>query len=176
MSSTDPSGKPSADTDQQPEPVAARPDLPTDDASRAAAGPDRPEPAVEGDAPGTPSRLVFRHSALGILAAVLFLVCALPLMLSVPFFWLVLVVPIAFVVWLVRVRTIVDGDTVTARTVVGSRRVAWDDIASLRLGRRSALTAVLADDTTVALPAVHLRDLPALAVASGGRVPDPTVE
>ncbi|MDN5914184.1 MAG: PH domain-containing protein [Pseudonocardia sp.] len=137
------------------------------------------EPSVPDPAPldvqrEVPPRLVFRHSALGILAAVLFLICALPLMLSVPFFWLVVLVPIGFVVWLVRVRTTVDGDTVTARTVTGSRSVAWDDIASLRLGKRSGLMAVLGDDTALPLPAVHLRDLPALAIASGGRVPDPT--
>lgn len=138
--------------------------------------PSVPDPAAPEAPREVPPRLVFRHSALGILAAVLFLVCALPLMLSVPFFWLVVLVPIGFVVWLVRMRTTVDGDTVTARTVAGSRSVAWDDIASLRLGKRSGLTAVLGDETALPLPAVHLRDLPALSVASGGRVPDPTVD
>lgn len=158
MSSTDPSAPTPADPAGRPEPTAA----------------DGPDLAAAGDEPGPPPRLVFRHSALGILAAALFLVCALPLMLSVPFFWLVLIVPIGFVVWLVRVRTTVDGQTVTTRTVAGTRRVAWDEIASLRLGKRSGLTAVLRDDTSLPLPAVHVRDLPALAVASGGRVSDPT--
>lgn len=138
--------------------------------------PSDPGPAPETPPGDAPPRLVFRHSALGILAALVFLVCALPLMLSVPFFWLIVLVPVAFVVWLLRVRTTVDGQTVTTRTVVGSRSVAWDDIASLRLGRRSRLTAVLSDDTALPLPAVHLRDLPALAVASGGRVSDPTAD
>lgn len=136
------------------------------------ADPAVPDPPRE----DAPPRLVFRHSALGVLAAVLFLICALPLMLSVPFFWLVVLVPVGFVVWLVRVRTTVDAATVTTRTVVGTRSVAWDEITALRLGKRSGLTAVLGDDTALPLPAVHLRDLPALAVASGGRVPDPTAD
>ncbi|RZT87960.1 PH (Pleckstrin Homology) domain-containing protein [Pseudonocardia sediminis] len=124
-------------------------------------------------APAPPPRLVFKHSALGILAGALFVVCALPLMLSVPYFWLVLLVPVGFAVWLLRVRTTVDTDSVTARSFRGSRRVPWDDISSLRLGARSSVSAVLKDDTELPLPAVHLRDLPALAVVSGGRISDP---
>ncbi|WP_317915645.1 hypothetical protein, partial [Clostridioides difficile] len=89
--------------------------------------PSVPDPAAPQAPREIPPRLVFRHSALGILAAVLFVICALPLILSVPYFWLVVLVPIGFVVWLLRVRTTVDGDTVTARTVTGARSVAWDD-------------------------------------------------
>ena len=125
-------------------------------------------------APDLPPRLVFRHSALGIMAAILFVVCASPLILSVPFFWLILVVPIGFVVWLQRTRTTVDGATITTRTLAGSRTVAWDEVASLRLDKRSGLSAVLGDDSSLSLPAVRLRDLPALAIISGGRVTDPS--
>ena len=120
-----------------------------------------------------PPRLVFRHSALGILAALLFCVCALPLMLTVPYFWLVLLVPIGFCVWLLRTRTTVDGDAVVTRTLRGSRRVGWDEITSLRLDERSRVSAVLGDTEALRLPAVRLRDLSALAVASGGRITDP---
>ncbi|MDQ4115995.1 MAG: hypothetical protein M3235_03435, partial [Actinomycetota bacterium] len=59
-----------------------------------------------------PPRLVFRHSALGIMAALLFGVCALPLMLSVPWFWLILLLPLGYCGWLLRTRTTVDGTTV----------------------------------------------------------------
>ena len=120
-----------------------------------------------------PPRLVVRHSALGILAALLFCVCALPLMLTVPYFWLVLLVPIGFCVWLLRTRTTVDGDAVVTRTLRGSRRVGWDEITSLRLDERSRVSAVLGDTEELRLPAVRLRDLSALAVASGGRITDP---
>lgn len=120
-----------------------------------------------------PPRLVFRHSALGIMAALLFGVCALPLMLSVPGFWLILLLPLGWCAWLVWTRTTVDGDTVAVRTVRGSRRLSWEDVTSLRLDARSRVSAVLGDESEVRLPAVRLRDLSALAVASGGRITDP---
>lgn len=134
-------------------------------------GADREQTAA--DAPALPPRLVFKHSSLGILAALLFLLCAAPLMATVPFFWLVALLPIGFGGWLLRVRTTVDPGSVTARWITGSRRVPWDDISSLRLVGRSGVSAVLKDDTELPLPAVHLRDLPALAAVSGGRIPDP---
>lgn len=126
-----------------------------------------------GAEPAAPPRLVFRHSALGILAALLFCVCALPLMLSVPGFWLILLLPLGYSAWLLWTRTTVDGDAVVVRTVRGTRRLSWDDVASLRLDERSRVSAVLTDSSELRLPAVRLRDLSALAVASGGRITDP---
>lgn len=120
-----------------------------------------------------PPRLVFRHSALGVLAALLFCVCALPLMLSVPWFWLILLLPVGYCVWLLWTRTTVDGETVAVRTVRGSRRLSWADVTSLRIDERSRVSAVLGDESELRLPAVRLRDLSALAVASGGRISDP---
>jgi hypothetical protein len=120
-----------------------------------------------------PPRMVFRHSALGIMAALLFCVCALPLMLSVPWFWLILLLPLGYCAWLLWIRTTVDGDAVVVRTVRGSRRVPWEDVASLRLDDRSRVSAVLGDGSELRLPAVRLRDLSAVAVASGGRITDP---
>ena len=120
-----------------------------------------------------PPRLVFRHSALGVLAALLFCVCALPLVLTVPWFWLILLLPLGYCAWLLWTRTTVDGDAVDVRTVRGSRRLSWADVTSLRLDERSRVSAVLGDGSELRLPAVRLRDLSALAVASGGRVADP---
>lgn len=118
-------------------------------------------------------RLVFAPSRLTIAAALVVCVGALPLLLSVPWFWLFLLVPAAVTGWVLRVRTTVDPDAVTVRSVTGSRTMAWDDVRGLRLGRRSSVSVVLADDVEVALPAVHVRDLPVLAAASGGRFTDP---
>ena len=47
---------------------------------------------------------------------------------------------------IIRCRTVADRDTVTARTLLGSETVAWDDIDGLRFGRvrgrtRSSRTA-----------------------------------
>lgn len=152
------------------------------------AGPSRPVdvgPAVreEGHLAGAGARrLVFRPSGLVIAAALVVCVGALPLLLSVPFFWLFLLVPLAVIGWVLRVRTIVDPDTVTVRSITGSRTIAWSDVRGLRLGARSSVRVVLAggerdeEAEEVVLPSVHVRDLPALSVASGGRFADPAGE
>jgi hypothetical protein len=115
---------------------------------------------------------------MGIVVALVFAVCCTPLAGSAPWFWLVYLLPIAVIVWVVRVRTTVDGDAVTVRRIVGGKRVPWEGISSLRLGRtatpaRARVSAVLSDGAELPLPAVHVRDLPVLAAASGGRLPDP---
>lgn len=117
---------------------------------------------------------VFRITPLATLAAAVLAVCALPFAGGGPWFPLIYVVPVGIVVWVLRRRTTVDGDAVTVRGLVRSRRVPWADIRSLRLGRKFQVSAVLADGAELALPAVRVRDLPALSAASGGRLPDPT--
>ena len=62
------------------------------------------------------------------------------------------------------------------RRILGRRRVPWSEISSLRLGDRARVSAVLTDGAELPLPAVHVRDLPQLAAASGGRLPDPAGE
>jgi hypothetical protein len=136
--------------------------------------------STTGDEP-TP-RAVFRISPLTNLAAIGIAVCATPFAASGPFLWLVYLVPIAMIVWTLRVRTVADPDALTIRRIVGGRRVPWPEISSLRLGRRSRLrgragvSAVLADGAELPLPAVGVRDLPQLAAVSGGRLPDPAGE
>ena len=69
----------------------------------------------------------------------------------------------------------VDADPagLTARTMLRSRRLSWDDIAGLRI-RRSRIGAVLRNGRTVRLPVLRPRHLSVLAAASGGRLPDPS--
>lgn len=119
---------------------------------------------------------VFRISGLTIMFALVFAVCALPFAFGAPWFWLVYLVPLGIVVTVLRVRTTVDERTVTARRLLRTRRVTWDAISALRLRRRSRVSAVLTDGGELPLPAVHVRDLPRLAAASGGRLPDPAGE
>jgi hypothetical protein len=84
-------------------------------------------------------------------------------------------VPLGIVVWTLRTRTVVDAEGLRVRRVVGGRRVPWEAVSGLRLdGRRSRVHAVLDGGGELALPAVRVRDLPVLALASDGRVPDPT--
>ena len=54
-------------------------------------------------------RALFRIPAAStILGAVLLAVCATPVAFGAPWFWLVYLLPVAVVVWVLRVRTTVD--------------------------------------------------------------------
>lgn len=117
--------------------------------------------------------LVFTPSRLTIFVVLVTVVGALPLLFSVPYFWLALLVPIAIIGRVLWVRTTVDPDSLRVRSLRGSRTVRWDDVRGLSLARRSSVTALLADGTELVLPSVRVRDLPALALASGGRITDP---
>lgn len=124
-------------------------------------------------------RAVFRISPLVVLVALALAVCATPLAWSGPYLWLIYLVPLGIIVWTLRVRTVADPETVAVRRVVGGREVPWSQIARVHLGRArnpasARVSAVLTDGSEVALPAVHVRDLPRLAAVSGGRLPDPT--
>jgi hypothetical protein len=121
-----------------------------------------------------PACAVFRVSPLVVLFALALAVCATPVAFGAPYLWLVYVVPVGIVAWTLRTRTVADADGLRVRRLVGGRHVPWDTIAALRLDDRSLVHAVLDGGEELALPAVHVRDLPVLAAASGGRVPDPS--
>ena len=113
---------------------------------------------------------MFRISSLAILGAVLLAVCATPVAFGAPFFWLIYLLPVAVVVWVVRVRTVVDAEALTVRRLVGSRRVPWSEIRSLHLRDKGGVRAVLTDGAELPLRSVRVRDLPQLAAASGGHL------
>ena len=115
-------------------------------------------------------RAVFRIPPLTILGAVLLAVCATPVAFGAPWFWLVYLLPVAVVVWVLRVRTTVDEEALTVRRLVGSRRVPWSQIRSLHLRDKGGVRAVLTDGAELPLPSVRVRDLPQLAAASGGHL------
>jgi hypothetical protein len=135
--------------------------------------------STHADDPTAASRAVFRISPLVVLVALTLAVCVTPVAFAGPFLWLVYLLPLGVVVWTLRVRTVVDPEAVAVRRVVGGRRVSWDDITSVHLAKArnpasARISAVLEDGSEVALPAVHVRDLPRLAAVSGGRLPDPS--
>lgn len=128
--------------------------------------------------PEPPPRAVFRTSPLVVLVALTFAVCATPVAWAAPFLWLIYLIPVGIIVWTLRVRTVADPETVAVRRVVGGQQVPWSEITSVHLGRarnpgQARVSAVLADGSELALPGVHVRDLPRLAAVSGGRLPDP---
>ena len=84
-----------------------------------------------------------------------------------------LVIPIVLSAFIVRCRTVADRDSVTARTLLGSQTVPWDDVEGLRFGKGSWAYARLRDGAELRLPAVTFATLPLLTEASQGRVPNP---
>ena len=109
------------------------------------------------------------HFAVGFLAlGMLTLVLAGP-----SWFALLLLIPIGLSAFIIRNRTVADADTVTARTLLKSQTVSWDDVAGLRFGKGTWAYAQLTDGGEMRLPAVTFSTLPLLAAASEGRVPNP---
>ncbi|KAA0103489.1 PH domain-containing protein [Mycolicibacterium sp. P1-5] len=84
-----------------------------------------------------------------------------------------MVLPILASAAIVRLRTVADRSTLTARTLLGSRTVGWDEVDGLRFDRTSWARAHLKNGSDMLLPAVTFTTLPLLAEASGGRVPNP---
>lgn len=90
-----------------------------------------------------------------------------------PWASLLLIIPVLLSLIVVRYRTVADGTTVTARSLLSSETVTWDDIDGLRFGKSSWATAQLKDGGELRLPAVTFGTLPLLTAASRGRVPNP---
>lgn len=109
------------------------------------------------------AHLAVAFFALGLMIPVLNWSFSLPLLL----------IPAAISVWIIRLRTVADADGVTARGLLGSRRISWSQIDGLRFTKSSWARAHLTDGSEVRLPAVTFGTLPRLAEVSGGRVPNP---
>jgi hypothetical protein len=124
-----------------------------------------------------PPTVVLRTSPLNVLAAISLTVCATPFAFAAPWLWLVYLVPLLMILRVLRLRTTAGPEGLVTRGALRSARVPWADVSALRLRSsrtRSRVSAVLGDGSERPLPAVHVRDLPILAVVSGGRLPDPT--
>lgn len=128
-----------------------------------------PDPSSATSAPVVIRMSPMAHFATGFVA--------LGLLALVPAFpaWgmVLLVIPVVLSVAIVRLRTVADRETITARSLVGSRTVPWDDIDGLRFAKSAWARARLRDGSELLLPAVTFATLPLLTTASGGRVPNP---
>lgn len=128
------------------------------------------------DIPARPERAIFKMPATAILAALFAMLCATPFAWSGPLFLTVYLLPIGFIVWVVRSRTSADVEGLTVRRVFGARFLPWSELKGLSITERSKVRAVLADDGIIALLFVRTRHLPLLALVSGGRIADPLGE
>lgn len=93
--------------------------------------------------------------------------------LALPWLTPMLLIPLLASVAIVRLRTVANRDTVTARSLLKSTTVGWDEVKGLKFVKGSWARAELTDGTELSLPAVSFSTLPQLAEASGGRVPNP---
>ncbi len=148
-----------------------------------------PDTAVRIDAG---DRVVFTHPRIALLGVALFAVCLAPIIGpwtvgrsvdggtagagAAVVGWILLFVPILLALWILRVRTVIGPDGVRSVRPAGTTTVTWKDLSGIRIGRGGAVYAVRADGPEVRLPAVTISQLPRVAVASGGRIPDVTAE
>lgn len=115
----------------------------------------------------------FRMNRTALLPVLVFAFCLLPLSAASAWLLLLLLVPALLAAWILRTGFDVDGEAITARSLVGRRRVPWTELTGIRVGERADLWLVTTGGTEVRLPAVRARDLPAISRASDGRIPVP---
>ena len=118
-----------------------------------------------------PTPVTFRLPLTALLGIFGLIVCMTPVAFGAPGLQVLYLIPLMLGVWLVRSRTVVGPDAVVVHRVWGSQRMAWSDLAGLRVDSQSKIWAVLHAGDEVGLPAVRARHLPVLAAASGGRLP-----
>jgi len=123
-----------------------------------------------------PRSLTFQITRTTMLAVFVVAICTTPIAFAQPFPLLLpaYLIPAALAFALLRPRTVVDAERVRSRMLFREQAFGWDELASLKLDERRWLRAVLHSGQEVLLPAVRVRDLPHLALLSGGRVPDPS--
>ena len=120
----------------------------------------------------SPARLRMNRTALfpvGLLA-----LCTVPLAFSAPWTPVLLVIPLAVALWVLRVGVDIGDDGLTLRSLAGQRHVPWSEVAGIRVAPRGDLFVVTTHGTELHLPVVRARDLPRLAAVSGGRIDVPS--
>ncbi|WP_179967302.1 PH domain-containing protein [Mycolicibacterium anyangense] len=131
-----------------------------------------PDPIPATTAPGKP--VVIRLSPMAHFASGFLALGLLALVAMFPAGGMaLLVIPVVLSAAIIRLRTVADRETVTARTLLGSRTVRWDEVAGLRFERSGWAKAELTDGGDLLLPAVTFATLPRLTAATDGRVPNP---
>jgi hypothetical protein len=119
----------------------------------------------------SPARLRMNRTALfpvGLLA-----LCTVPLAFAAPWTPILLLLPLAVALWVLRVGLDIGDDGLTVRALAGERRVPWDELAGIRVADRGELWLVTTGGTEVRVPVMRARDLPRLAALSGGRIDVP---
>jgi Bacterial PH domain len=114
-----------------------------------------------------------RMSRTALIPVVLLFVGVIPLASARPWTLVFLLVPLAAAVYVLRVGVDVADDGLTVRSAVSARRVRWNELAGIRIGRRRDLWLVTTGGAEVRLPVLRVGDLRRLSDLSGGRIPAP---
>jgi hypothetical protein len=114
-----------------------------------------------------------RMSRAALVPVALLFVSVIPLATAQPWTLVFLLLPLAAAAYVLRVGVDVGDDGLTVRSAVAARRVRWDELAGVRIGRRRELWLVTTQGTEVRLPVLRVGDLPRLAALSGGRIAAP---
>ncbi|MFD2768143.1 PH domain-containing protein [Micromonospora eburnea] len=121
-----------------------------------------------------PDTIRFRHNQAILVAAIVTFVGALPLATASLWFFWVLLIPLAVLIWAWRAGTDADSREVRVRALLGQRRIPWDRVAELAGDARGRGIARLDDGELLVLPAVRADDLPRLVSATGQELPGDT--
>ncbi|MCW2703048.1 MAG: hypothetical protein JWQ37_1043 [Blastococcus sp.] len=119
----------------------------------------------------SPARLRMNRTALipvGLLA-----LCVVPVAFAASWTPVLLLIPLAVAVWVLRVGVDIAEDGLTVRSLAGERRVPWSELAGIRVAPRGELWLVTTRGTELRMPVMRARDLPRLAALSGGRIDVP---
>lgn len=85
-----------------------------------------------------------------------------------------LLVPLAYSIWIMRVRTTVSSRGITAVYLLRPNiSLPWDRFRGVLFDKRGRAFAVADDESRFSLPAITFNSLPALSAATGGLIPDP---
>jgi hypothetical protein len=113
-------------------------------------------------------------SRVALLPVVVFAACTLPVASAAWWGPVVLLLPVLAAAWVLRVGVDVGPAGITPRSLLPGATVPWEQVAGVRVGEAQELYLVRTTGTETRLPVVRVRDLPRLAAASDGRIPDPT--
>ena len=89
----------------------------------------------------------------------IFFIGSLYLALAGPWFALLLLLPVACLVWTLRARVVADADGLEVCNGLGRTRVPWDEVDTLELRKRLPVRLRRTDGRTTLMTAVDKRDV-----------------
>jgi hypothetical protein len=130
--------------------------------------------AAVSSASPAPQRTAIKHPNSAYLIVAFTAMCVTA-MIAIHWLAVLYLIPLLGIVYIARTATIVDGRGITARAIFGAQHVAWDDLTGLRITDRGEVYAMDRRGILLRLPCVRGTRLKRLVAASGGRIPDPSV-